>query len=113
MASRRCRCFGPVWTGILLQRLNRGAALGRGRAGIGSDAEEVSATSVVLLPCTPASVAVARRRLADDLCAAGVRGQVIGDGKLVVSELLSNAIRHAWPLPGEKVQVTWMMDRGQ
>jgi anti-sigma regulatory factor (Ser/Thr protein kinase) len=72
----------------------------------------VRATSVVLLPCAPASVAVARRRLAEDLCAAGVRGQAIGDAKLVVSELLSNAIRHAWPLPGAKVQVAWMMDQG-
>jgi anti-sigma regulatory factor (Ser/Thr protein kinase) len=31
----------------------------------------------------------------------------VGDVVLVVSELLSNAIRHARPLPGANVQVAW------
>ncbi|HEY5357695.1 MAG TPA: ATP-binding protein [Streptosporangiaceae bacterium] len=70
------------------------------------------ATNVVLLPCAPASVGVARRRLTADLSAAGVFGQAVGDAALVVSELLSNAIKHAWPLPGEKLQVTWAVDQG-
>lgn len=80
--------------------------------GIGSDAGEVRATSVVILPCTPASVAVARQRLTADLSAAGVFGNAVGDAALVVSELLSNAIKHAWPLPGSKLQVAWMMEQG-
>jgi anti-sigma regulatory factor (Ser/Thr protein kinase) len=67
---------------------------------------------VVLLPCAPASVSVARRRLSADLAAAGVFGQAVGDAALVVSELLSNAIKHAWPLPGAKLQVTWLMEHG-
>jgi anti-sigma regulatory factor (Ser/Thr protein kinase) len=67
---------------------------------------------VVLLPCAPASVSVARRRLSADLAAAGVFGQAVGDAALVVSELLSNAIKHAWPLPGAKLQVTWLMGHG-
>lgn len=67
---------------------------------------------MVLLPCAPASVGVARRRLTADLSAAGVFGQAVGDAALVVSELLSNAIKHAWPLPGEKLQVTWAVDQG-
>jgi two-component sensor histidine kinase len=65
----------------------------------------------VLLPCAPASVGVARRRLTAELSAAGVFGQAVGDAVLVVSELLSNSIRHAWPLPGEQLQVTWLVDR--
>jgi len=73
---------------------------------------EVRATSVVLLPCAPASVGEARQRLTADLSEAGVFGQAAGDAALVVSELLSNAIKHAWPLPGEKLQVTWMVDHG-
>jgi len=73
---------------------------------------EVRATGVVLLPYAPASVGVARRRLTADLTAAGVFGQAAGDAELVISELLSNAIMHAWPLPGEKVQVAWMVDHG-
>jgi anti-sigma regulatory factor (Ser/Thr protein kinase) len=80
--------------------------------GIGSDAGEVRATSVVVLPYAPASVAVARQRLTDDLSAAGVFGTAVGDAALVVSELLSNSIKHAWPLPGSKVQVAWMVEQG-
>lgn len=70
------------------------------------------ATGVVLVPYAPASVAVARRRLTADLSAAGVFGQAVGDAALVISELLSNAIKHAWPLPGAKLQVAWMVDHG-
>jgi len=66
----------------------------------------------VLLPCAPASVGVARRRLTAELSAAGVFGQAVGDAVLVISELLSNSIRHAWPLPGEQLQVTWLVDQG-
>jgi two-component sensor histidine kinase len=67
---------------------------------------------VVLLPCAPASVGEARRRLTAELSAAGVFGPAVGDAALVVSELLSNSIKHAWPLPGEKLQVTWLVDQG-
>jgi anti-sigma regulatory factor (Ser/Thr protein kinase) len=62
--------------------------------------------SIVLLPATPASVAVARRRLMADLAEAGVCAPAIGDAALVISELLSNAIRHAQSLPGARVQLT-------
>jgi anti-sigma regulatory factor (Ser/Thr protein kinase) len=64
-----------------------------------------------LLPWAPASVAVARKRLAADLCAAGIFEAAVGDAVLVVSELLSNAIRHARPLPGANVQVAWALER--
>jgi anti-sigma regulatory factor (Ser/Thr protein kinase) len=66
----------------------------------------------VLLPYAPASVAVARRQLMADLDAAGVLQAAVGDAVLVVSELLSNAIRHARPLPGASVQVAWAVDDG-
>jgi anti-sigma regulatory factor (Ser/Thr protein kinase) len=66
----------------------------------------------VLLPCVPASVAVARRRIAAELLAAGVFEAAIGDATLVVSELLSNAILHASPLPGECLQLTWIVAAG-
>jgi len=73
---------------------------------------EVRIAGTVLLPCAPASVAVARRRLAADLTAAGVFDGVVGDAVLVVSELLSNAIRHARPLPGSKLLLAWALDGG-
>jgi anti-sigma regulatory factor (Ser/Thr protein kinase) len=69
----------------------------------------VRAAGTVLLPWAPASVAVARQRLAADLSAAGIFEAAVGDAVLVVSELLSNAIRHARPLPGASVQVAWAL----
>ena len=76
----------------------------------GRVAREVSTSSVVHLPCAPASVALARRALSDELRAAGVFDSAVRDAVLVISELLSNAILHAYPLPGERLQVTWAMD---
>jgi len=73
---------------------------------------EVGEASVVVLPCAPASVAVARRQITADLLAAGVFEAAIGDAALVVSELLSNAVLHAGPLPGRCLRVTWAVDAG-
>jgi anti-sigma regulatory factor (Ser/Thr protein kinase) len=64
----------------------------------------------VHLPCAPASVGVARRALIGELRASGVAEHAVRDAALVISELLSNAILHAYPLPGEQVQVTWSVD---
>jgi anti-sigma regulatory factor (Ser/Thr protein kinase) len=72
----------------------------------------VTTAGTVLLPYAPASVAVARNRLAADLKAAGIFDGAVGDAVLVVSELLSNAIRHARPLPGANLQVAWALDDG-
>lgn len=67
----------------------------------------MSASSVVLLPYAPSSVAVARQRLCSDLQEWGVYETAIDDAVLVVSELLSNALRHAHPLPSGQVMVAW------
>ncbi len=64
---------------------------------------------MVLLPHTPASVAAARWRLSSELRRAGIITPAIGDAVLVVSELLSNAILHAMPLPGRQVEVAWAL----
>ena len=63
----------------------------------------------MLLPCAPASVAVARRRLTADLLAAGIYDSAVCDAALVISELLSNAILHAHPIAGARLQVTWVL----
>jgi two-component sensor histidine kinase len=47
-----------------------------------------------------------------ELIAAGIYGTEASDAALVVSELLSNALRHAGPLPGDKVRVGWCLDEG-
>ena len=63
-----------------------------------------------MLPFTPASVGVARRRLVSDLIEAGLYGPTVSDAALVLSELLSNALRHATPLPGSCLRVAWHLD---
>lgn len=74
---------------------------------------EVTTTGSMLLPYAPASVGVARQCLTADLTQAGIRHAAIGDAALVLSELLSNAIRHARPLPGAGLQVAWALGNSQ
>lgn len=64
----------------------------------------------MLLPATPTSVAIARHRLTEELLAVGIFDTVICDAALVLSELLSNAIRHARPLHGAWLRVAWSVD---
>ncbi|WP_344941768.1 ATP-binding protein [Actinomadura miaoliensis] len=59
------------------------------------------------MPHAPSSVAVARRRLSSELLASGVFESVVDDASVIISELLSNALRHARPLPSGQVRVTW------
>ncbi|WP_084337273.1 ATP-binding protein [Actinomadura oligospora] len=66
------------------------------------------ASSAVLLPHAPSSVAVARRRLGSELAASGVDPSVVDDASVIVSELISNALRHARPLPSGQVRVSWI-----
>ncbi len=60
-----------------------------------------------MLPYTASSVGVARRRLIGDLTDAGVHEATACDAGLVLSELISNALRHATPLPDTSVRVAW------
>jgi serine/threonine-protein kinase RsbW len=73
---------------------------------------EVATSSALLLPFTAASVGVARRRLIGDLTEAGVYEATACDAGLVISELISNALRHASPLPGCVVKVSWKLLAG-
>jgi anti-sigma regulatory factor (Ser/Thr protein kinase) len=67
----------------------------------------VRASSVVLLPHAPSSVAVARRRLSSELVDSGVYDSIVDDATVIISELISNALRHARPLPSGQVRVRW------
>ena len=69
----------------------------------------MSTSSVVLLPHAPASVVTARWQISTHLHEAGVVRPAIGDAAVVVSELLTNAIMHARPLPGARVLVAWAL----
>ncbi|MEP7025518.1 MAG: ATP-binding protein [Actinomycetota bacterium] len=79
-------------------------------AGVAEARREVEKSTVVLLPCQPASVAVARRRITTEMRSVGVQDDAIDDAALVITELLTNAIRHGSPLPGRWLQVSWDMD---
>lgn len=70
---------------------------------------EVATSSALILPFTASSVGVARRRLVRDLTKAGVFDGTACDAGLVLSELISNALRHASPLPGRVVRVSWTL----
>jgi len=70
---------------------------------------EVSTSSTSLLPYEASSVGVARRRLVGDLDAAGVCEVTVCDAGLVLSELVSNALRHGSPLPDQTFRVCWRL----
>ena len=61
-------------------------------------AQEVPTSSAMAVPHGPSAVGVARRRMREELLASGAPDAVIDDAILILSELLSNACRHARPL---------------
>lgn len=67
---------------------------------------------MLMLPFAASSAGVARYRLARDLAAAGVGQGASWDAALVLTELFSNALRHARPLPGALIRVRWRFGGG-
>lgn len=75
-------------------------------------AQNVPASSTMAVPHGPAGVGAARRRMRADLLASGADETVVDDAVLILSELLSNACRHARPLSrDESVRAAWNRDR--
>lgn len=72
----------------------------------------MTTSSVLQLPFAASSASVARRRLVSDLVAAGIYESAVADAAVVVSELFSNALRHARPLPGATIRVAWHLSAG-
>lgn len=64
------------------------------------------------LPFSASAVRVARAGIAGVLCQAEVTAGVVEDARLVVSELLANALRHARPLPDGTLEVRLVLDAG-
>ena len=59
-----------------------------------------------------ASVAQVRKAVVDDLSTREVSAAVIDEAEIVISELVSNAIRHARPLADGNLRVHWKVKAG-
>jgi anti-sigma regulatory factor (Ser/Thr protein kinase) len=64
-------------------------------------------TRSVTVPHAGHGVSQARHALASELSSLGVAEEPSEDAMLVMSELVSNAVKHAAPLPGGEVRVRW------
>ena len=64
------------------------------------------------LPFSPESASVARQQLVAWMRALGVTDETSDDARLLVSELVGNAVRHARPLADGTMRVCWK-SRGQ
>jgi len=65
------------------------------------------------LPFSAASAGEVRRALENWLHHQGYDNGVIDDARLVITELLGNAIRHAAPLPNGTLLVRWRIEDGR
>jgi anti-sigma regulatory factor (Ser/Thr protein kinase) len=64
------------------------------------------------VPWRAASVAHVRKAVVDDLSTRDVSPAVIDEAEIVISELVSNAIRHARPLADGNLRVHWKVKAG-
>jgi anti-sigma regulatory factor (Ser/Thr protein kinase) len=65
----------------------------------------------VRVPFAASSVALARREFRSWLRAEGYPRGLVEDGRVVISELVGNSIRHAQPLADGTILITWGHDR--
>jgi anti-sigma regulatory factor (Ser/Thr protein kinase) len=63
------------------------------------------------VPFAASSVALARKHLKSWLTEYGAPRDVIEDGRVVLSELVANSIRHAEPLADGTLLITWKLER--
>jgi anti-sigma regulatory factor (Ser/Thr protein kinase) len=70
------------------------------------------ASRTVRVPWRATSVAQVRKTLVEDLESRDVQSAVIDEAEIVVSELVSNAIRHARPLGDGNLRVHWKVKGG-
>lgn len=70
------------------------------------------AMSSVAVPHERTSVSMVRHAFDAELAESGVAAAEREDAVLVLSELVSNAIKHAAPLPDGDIQVSWAISEG-
>lgn len=61
----------------------------------------------IRLPHHVTSAAAARRRVRETMAAVKVGRRMADDVALVLSELVTNSVRHASPLPSGELEVSW------
>ncbi|HLN76435.1 MAG TPA: ATP-binding protein [Nocardioidaceae bacterium] len=64
----------------------------------------------VRVPFAASSVAVARRQFKSWMSEMGLPREVIEDGRVIISELVGNSIRHAQPLSDGTILISWGLD---
>lgn len=113
--------FPPLVEFAVIQRSGSGPADKHERAGTKAvtgdhtslDAEDPQnprkVERSVTLPYVPESVTDARHDLCADLRSLRIRDSLVDDAALILSELVSNALRHAGPLPDDTVGVSWRL----
>ncbi len=70
------------------------------------------AARTVRVPWSASSVPLVRRTLVQDLRSRGVAAVTVDESEIVVSELVSNAIRHARPLSDGSLRIHWKVKAG-
>jgi serine/threonine-protein kinase RsbW len=82
------------------------------RAVPSSPGRGADSSRTIRVPWRAASVAQVRRVLVEDLQTRDVSDSVIDEAEIVVSELMSNAVRHARPLSDGNLRVVWKVKNG-
>ena len=70
------------------------------------------ASRTVRVPWSPSSVSIVRRTVVEDLRGRGIATVTVDESEIVISELVSNAIRHARPLADGSLRVHWKVKAG-
>jgi serine/threonine-protein kinase RsbW len=68
------------------------------------------ASDSMRMPHTAVAVSPARRRIRAELADLGLADEVLDDVEVVVSELLGNSVRHARPIAGGILLLTWKVN---
>ncbi|HJQ01982.1 MAG TPA: ATP-binding protein [Jatrophihabitans sp.] len=66
--------------------------------------------SILIVRHTPSSASIVRREVQAAFLDAGASEEDAFDAALIASELVSNAVRHAAPLPSGQLAVEWLLD---
>jgi len=74
-------------------------------------ARQQHAPVTVRVPFAASSVAVARQQLRAWMKAQGLPRELVEDGRVVISELVANSVRHAKPLSDGTILITWGRER--